>query len=88
VPELFIKMPMHCMLTAISGNFPDIAKHPEKFFFRNEFLVSCRVGRVGGIFYPSGEPISRQRLHRSPFGVVHYNFMSYFFVAAAISARK
>jgi hypothetical protein len=39
-------------------------------------------------YYPSGEPISPYRLHCSPFAVVYYSFMGYFFVAAAILARE
>jgi hypothetical protein len=41
-----------------------------------------------GIFYPSGEPISPQRLRRSPFVVVYYNFMGCFLAVAAILARE
>jgi hypothetical protein len=75
-------MPMYNVITAISGNYPDIASHPDKYFFRAKqiFFVS--------IFYPTGGPISPHRLHCSPFVVIHYNFMGYFFVAAAISIRK
>ena len=41
-----------------------------------------------GFFYLSGEPISLHQLHCSAFTVVYYSFMRYFFVAAAILARK
>jgi hypothetical protein len=75
-------MLMHYTSTAISGYFPDIAYHPEKYFFRNLQVFSI------SIFYPKGGSISPHRLHRSPFAVVYYNFMGYFFVAAAISTRK
>ena len=77
---------MYNVITAISRNYPDIASHPEKYFFRYKelFFIS--------IFYPTGEPIllggEGWRLHCSSFAVAHYNFMSYFFVAAAISPRK
>jgi hypothetical protein len=79
-------MPMYSIFKAILGNNPDIAKCTEKNIFRSEQLFFL------SIFYPSGEPILQGgvgwRLHRRPFVVVHYNFMSYFFVAAAILARK
>jgi hypothetical protein len=75
-------MPMHYVITAISGNYPDIANHPEKHFFRNKQLISI------GIFYPSGDPISLRRLRRGSFAVVYYSFISHILVAAAISERK
>jgi len=35
-------MPMYNVITEISGNYPDIASHPEKYFFRTKqiFFIS------------------------------------------------
>lgn len=87
MPELFIKYADAFYTHSNIRSYPDIAIYPEKHFFRNEQIFFI------GIFYPSGEPISLQRLHRSPgrlgrLVVVHYNFMSYFFAVAVILARK
>jgi hypothetical protein len=70
------------VLKAISGNYPDIAKIAEEYFFRNNPFISIRI------FYPSGEQISPHRLRCSPFAVVHYSFMGHFLAAAAIFARE
>jgi len=59
-------MPILFIITAISGSYPDIARNPDKFFFRKKSFIFI------GIFYPSGEPISPHRLRCSPFAVVHY----------------
>jgi len=59
-------MPILSSITAISGNYPDIAANPDKYFFEKILFILI------GIFYPSGEPISLHRLRRSPFAVVHY----------------
>jgi len=69
-------MPIPFAITAISGNYPDIAaNYYEKIFIH---LIS--------IFYPLGEPISLQRLRRSPFAVVLCSFMGQFLAVAAILA--
>jgi hypothetical protein len=71
-------MPIQSPITAISGNYSDIAvNYHEKAFI---YLI--------GIFYPSGEAISPHRLRRSPFAVVHYSFMGHFLAAAAILTRE
>jgi hypothetical protein len=62
----------------MSETYPDIV---EKTF--QEELSS-----FFDIFYPTGKPISRQRLRRSPFAVFKYSFMSHFLAAAAILARE
>jgi hypothetical protein len=71
-------MPIPFSIKAISGTYPDIALN----YFRKSFL------NLIGIFYPSGEPISLQRLRCSPFAVVHYSFMGHFLVVAAILTRE
>ena len=73
---------MHYVIKTISGNYPDIASHPEKYFFRNKQLFFI------GIFYPSGELISLHRHRCSPFAVFKYSFMGYCLAAAAISTRE
>jgi len=75
-------MPIVTEITAISESYPDIAVNPDKFFFKKKFFIFI------GIFCPSGEPISPQRLHCSPFAVVHYSFMGHFLAAAAILTRE
>jgi hypothetical protein len=70
------------VLKAISGNYPDIAKIPEEYFFRNNPFI------LTSIFYLSGEQISPHRLRCSPFAVVHYSFMGHFLAAATIFARE
>jgi len=71
-------MPMTFSITTISGSYPDIAvKNYEKTFIH---LI--------GIFYPSGEPISLQRLRCSPVAVVYYSFMGHFLAVAAILTRE
>jgi hypothetical protein len=71
-------MPTTFSIKAISGSYPDIALNYYEIFFLN--LI--------GIFYPSGEPISLQRLRCSPFAVVHYSFMGHFLTVAAILTRE
>ncbi len=72
-------------ITAISGTYPDIAADKNRNLFSLTLYANVGAGRVGiSIFYPSGEPISLQRLHRSPgrlgrLAVVHYSFMGHFF---------
>jgi len=75
-------MPILFIISAISGSYPDIARNPDKFFFKKKFFIFI------GIFYPSGEPISPHRLRCSPFAVVHYSFMGHFLAAAAILTRE
>jgi hypothetical protein len=60
-------MPIPFAIKAISGTYPDIALN----YYEKSFL------NLIGIFYPSGEPISPQRLRLSPFAVVHSSFMGY-----------
>jgi hypothetical protein len=55
-------------ITAISGTYPDIAVN---YHEKTSIHSVC-------IFYPTGEPISPQRLRCSPFAVVHYSFMDHF----------
>jgi len=59
-------MPIVTAFTAISGNYPDIAANPDKFFFKKKFFI------FKGIFYPSGKPISLHRLRWCPLAIVHY----------------
>jgi hypothetical protein len=71
-------MPITFSITAISRSYPDIAvNYYEKAFI---YLI--------GIFYPSGEPISLQRLRCGPFAVVHYSFIGHFLAVAAILTRE
>ncbi len=63
---------------AISGIYPDIAGN----YYEKTFI------HLIGIFYPSGEPISLQRLCCSPFAVVHHSFMDHFLAVAAILTRE
>jgi len=44
-------MPIPYAITAISGNYPDIAVNKSIILFLRTFYISI------GIFYPSGEPI-------------------------------
>jgi len=71
-------MPIPLTITAISGNYPDIAVN---------YYVKIFIHLIG-IFYPLGEPISLHQLRCSPFAVVHYSFMGYFLAVAAILARE
>jgi len=71
-------MPIPFSIKAISGTYPDIALN----YYEKSFL------NLIGIFYPSGEPISLQRLRCSPFAVVHYSFMGHFLAVAAILTRE
>ena len=73
---------MHYVIKTISGNYPDIASHPEKYFFRNKQLFFI------GIFYPSGELILLQSLRCSPLAVVYYSFVGHFLAFAATSTRE
>jgi len=38
-------MPILFIITAISGSYPDIARNPDKFFFKKKFFIFI------GIFY-------------------------------------
>jgi hypothetical protein len=71
-------MPITFSITAISGIYPDIAVN----YYEKTFV------HLIGIFYPSGEPISLQRLLCSPFAVVHYSFTGHFLAVAAILTRE
>jgi len=75
-------MPLFFITTAISGSHPDIARNPDKFFFKKKFFIFI------GIFYPSGEPISLHRLRCSPFAVDNHSFMGHFLAARAILTRE
>jgi hypothetical protein len=76
-------MPILFSITAISETYPDIATNYYEKIFIN----------IIGIFYPPGEPISLQRLRRSPLAVVHSrpdlpSFIGRFLAIAAILTRE
>jgi hypothetical protein len=71
-------MPIPFAITEISGTYPDISVN---------YYVKVFIHLIG-IFYPSGEPISLQRLRCSPFAVVHFSFMGHFLAVAAILTRE
>ena len=65
---------------------------PMTFFIPNKnkisyFLKDAGWGKLAiNSFYPSGRPISLHQLHRSPFAVVNYSFMNYFFASSIARA--
>jgi len=84
------------VLKTISGVYTNIAKIPEKYFFRNNPFI------LTSIFYLSGEPLllggEGWRLRCSPgrlarLAIIHSrpdlpSFMGHFLAAAAIFARE
>jgi hypothetical protein len=75
-------MPMHYVITATSGYYPDVASYLEKYFFKKKSIIFT------GIVYPTCEPISPCRLRRGSFAVVYDSIISPILVAAAILTRN
>jgi len=68
--------------TTISGTYLDIVlNYPNNNLCKKIFLLI-------GIFYPTGESISLQRLRCSPFAVDYYSFMGHFLAVAATLTRE
>jgi len=61
-------MPIPFAITAISGNYPDIAVNKSITLFLRIFYIFI------GIFYPSGEPISPHLLRCGLFAVKDHSF--------------
>jgi hypothetical protein len=55
-------MPIPSTISAISGNYPDIARNPDNWIFK-------KVIHINQHFLPSGEPISPHLLRCGPFAV-------------------
>lgn len=61
-------MPIHLAITAISGNYPDIAVNKSIILFSRIIYIFI------DIFYPSGEPISPHLLRCGLFAVDDHSF--------------
>jgi len=68
-------------ITAISGNYPDIAAYQNKIFLKKFIYINRH-------FFPIGEPISPHLLRSSPIAVEDRGFMGRRLASAAISTRE
>jgi len=72
-------MPILTAITAIPGDYPDIAVYPNIFFKKNF---------INRHFFPGGEPISPHLLRCGPFAVEDHSFMGRRLASAATSTRE
>jgi len=75
-------MPIPFAITAISGNYPDIAVNKSIVLFLRTFYIFI------GIFYPSGEPISPHLLRCGLFAVDDHSFTGPRLASVAISTHE